>query len=120
MPLKVIDTYFPGQQCLVYTGQLEGLIAEKRQLYRGRLEGLPVLRRNKRYNLRIRGRDDEGNHYRPLMCHARTDGAGDLYIHNRHKPVKEVVREASDPKIPIVRPRSTLLAAAVAGALRGR
>lgn len=123
MPLRVIDTYFACQTCLVYTGKLEGKIGKKRQLYRGRLDQLPKLPRSKRFNLRIRGRDEEGNYYHPLQCHARTDGAGDLYITDRDAPFADkdqALLVPPEPEIPLVMPQPTLLAKVVSAHCRNK
>jgi hypothetical protein len=119
MPLRVIDTYFADQNCLVYTGRLEGQIGDKRQLFRGRVSDLPRLARNKRYNLRVRGRNDQGDRIVPLMCHARTDGAGDLFISDKFAPqIQAPPKEAEEIDIPIVMPRPTKLALFVNKELR--
>lgn len=121
MPHKAIDVYFGTQMCLVYTGQLEGKVGDKRILYKGRLAKLPKLRRSKRYCLRIRGRDPEGNRVEPLMCHARTDGAGDLIIQDKYKPVIEKPPNP-DAEVPIPvmpRPRPSRIALSVNKHLRG-
>jgi len=86
MTLKVKDTYFPTQNVMVYTGKIGGKTTNKNKLFLGRLIDLPTLPKNKRFNLRVRGSDSEGNRYMPLQCHARTDGAGDLHIHKKYAP----------------------------------
>ena len=110
MPLKVRETHFPYQDSLIYSGQIEGIIGIKRCLFRGKVGDLPRLPASKRYNLRIRGRNTLGIRLEPLMCHARTDAAGDLFIHNRYAPKAEVPPESENlPVIPIM-PRATILA----------
>lgn len=119
MPLRVIDTYFADQNCLVYTGKLEGKVGEKRQLFRGKLRDLPRLPSNKRYNLRVRGRNDQDERVMPLACHARTDSAGHLYIKDKFAPqIEAPPKAAEDIEIPIQMPRATRLATFVNRELR--
>jgi hypothetical protein len=91
--LKLKTTYFLTQNCLIYTGKMEGKIKDKHKLYLGKLRDLPTFPPNKRFNIRVRGSDSEGNRYKPLQCKGRTDSAGDLYIHPRYKP--EIDQDAS-------------------------
>jgi len=104
---------------MVYKGQLAGKINDKNKLFLGKLADLPVLPKNKRFNLRIRRRDSEGNRYVPLMCHARTDGTGTLFIEDKYKP--EIDRAAEiipdEPEIPIT-PQPTKLALVINNTLR--
>lgn len=99
MSLKLVDTYFPTQNCLVYTGLLAGKVSLKRKIWQGRIWELSLtkLPKNKRYNLRVRGSDEGGNRYLPLQCHCRTDGAGDLYIADKWKPQIDHYQEPDDP-----------------------
>lgn len=86
MTLKVIDTFYPTQNCLVYKGKISGKITDKNKIFLGKVAQLPTLPRNKRFNLRVRGSDAVGNRYLPVQCHARTDSAGHLYVADKHAP----------------------------------
>jgi len=121
MPLKVIETYAPEQNCLIYTGQIQGKITDKNKLFLGKVADIPQLPKNKRFNLRIRGRDSEGNRYVPLMCHARTDGTGTLYIADKYKPEIDRALEIipDEPEIPVL-PQPTKLALVINNTLRRR
>jgi len=84
--LKLKDTYFLTQNCLIYTGKINGKINDKNKAFLGKLRDIPALPPNKRFNIRVRGSNKEGIRYLPLQCKGRTDGAGDLFIHPRYAP----------------------------------
>jgi len=84
--LKLKDTYFLTQNCLIYIGKADGKITDKNKMFLGKLRDLPTLPPNKRFNIRVRGSNEEGIRYLPLQCKGRTDGAGDLFIHPKYAP----------------------------------
>jgi len=120
MPLKLKAAYFPTQNCLIYKGQLEGKVTNKNKVFLGKLGKLPTLPKNKRYNVRVRGSDVEGNRYLPLQCRGRTDGAGDLYIRREHAPQldRAMSIEPDDPHAGTVPPEPTKLSLVINNTLR--
>lgn len=120
MSLIVKEVYAPTQNVLVYQGRLEGKVTDKNKIFLGKLADLPQLPGGKRYNVRVRGSDENGNRFVPLMCKARTDGRGTLLIENKYAPVLDASRdqEAESPHQPLT-PQPTKLALVINNTLRG-
>lgn len=121
MSLVVKEVYAPTQNCLIYFGKLEGKINDKNKVFLGKVADIPKLKPGKRYNIRVRGSDAEGNRYIPLMCKGRTDGQGTLLIENKYAPVLDESRnqQADNPHQPLP-PQPTKLALVISNTLRGR
>ena len=119
MSIVVKEVYFPTQNVLVYTGRLTGKIHDKHKVFLGKLADLPQLKGGKRYNIRVRGSDSEGNRYIPLQCKGRTDGQGNLLIEDKYAPVLDESRnqEADNPHEPLT-PQPTKLALVVNNIVR--
>lgn len=119
MPLIVKEAYFPTQNILVYQGRLAGKINDKNKVFLGKLADLPQLKGGKRYNVRVRGSDSEGNRYLPLQCKGRTDGQGTLLIEDKYAPVLDESRnqEADNPHEPLP-PRASHLALVINNIVR--
>lgn len=120
MALVVKEAYHPGQNILVYTGKITGKITDKNKVFLGKLRDLPQLKPGKRYNIRVRGSDEQGNRLVPLQCKARTDGKGTLLIDNKFAPVVDATRdeEMENPHDPLP-PRPTIIAWAVNRLMNG-
>lgn len=120
MSLIVKEAYAPTQNILVYTGRLDGKVHDKHKVFLGKLADLPQLPGGKRYNVRVRGSDELGNRFLPLMCKGRTDGKGTLVIEDKYAPVLDSSRdqEADSPHEPLV-PRVKNLALVINNTLRG-
>jgi hypothetical protein len=121
MSLIVKEVYAPTQNCLVYIGRLEGKINDKNKVFLGKIADLPKLKPGKRYNVRVRGSDPDGNRYVPLQCKGRTDGQGTLLIEDKYAPVLDESRdqEADNPHQPLT-PRPAVLGLVINNILRGK
>lgn len=121
MSLVVKEVYAPTQNVLVYIGRLQGKVNDKNKVFLGKLADLPQLPGGKRYNVRVRGSDEKGNRYIPLMCKGRTDGQGTLLIENKFAPVVDESRnqETDNPHQPLT-PKPTKLALVINNTLRGK
>lgn len=121
MSLSVKETYAPTQNVLVYTGRLQGKVTKRNYVFLGKLADLPKLPGGKRYNIRVRGSDEHGNRYTPLMCKGRTDGKGTLLIEDKYAPVFDEGRnqDMDNPHEPLP-PTPTKLALVINNTLRGK
>lgn len=119
--LVVKEVYAPTQNVLVYIGRLQGKVSKKNHVFLGKLADLPKLPGGKRYNIRVRGSDEHGNRFIPLMCKGRTDGKGVLLIENKYAPVLDESRnqETESPHEPLP-PKPTQLALVINNTLRGK
>lgn len=75
-PTRVRTEFQPTDQVLVFKGSIDGgPIKPKDVVMNCRVGDLPLLRRSKKFNVRI---IEGGEHF--IECRGRTDAVGDLHI----------------------------------------